>query len=164
MRSLLLPSMCLVLSGCAPSAVLPGACERPASLRVAITAGPLLNPDAAGTPLPTEVRLYQVRDRARVEGLAFDDVWQDGDAALGDALVSTEVLTLYPGEPAEAALEASPEAQALAAVAIVRQPAGRAWRVIVPLDAACGSTASITLRVDEYRIEREGALGETGGT
>jgi type VI secretion system VasD/TssJ family lipoprotein len=153
------------LAGCATAPAVGGACERPATLRVAIAAGPLLNPDDTGTPLPTEVRLYQLRDAARVEGLAFDDVWRDGDAALGDARVSTQVITVYPGEPAEGALAASPDAHALAAVAIVRQPAGHAWRVVVPLDdVPCGAAATITLRVDEYRIEREGALPRTGGT
>jgi hypothetical protein len=40
-------------------------------------------------------------------------------------------------------------------VAIVRRPAGRTWRVIVPIDASrCGSDAPLPLLVDEYRIER----------
>ncbi len=150
----LVTALTLGLSGCgaAPAATL--ACETPATIEVAVEAGPLLNPDAEGHALPTEVRLYRVRDASAFATLPFETVWQSDAEALGDALLGVDSITLYPGE-ASGALVPSHDARALVAMAIVRQPAGHTWRTIIDLaDLPCGATSHVRLRVDEYRIER----------
>src|SRR5205823_1456737 len=101
-----------------------------------------------------EVRVHELRDPALFENAAFEDAWR-AEGPLGEAMVSTQSVTLYPGETAAVSLTPSAEARALVGIAIVRRPAGRTWRVIVPMEALpCGASASLALRVDEYRIER----------
>lgn len=146
----------LALAGCAGTLAAAPVCERPASLDVALASGPLLNPDPSGTPLPTEIRVLALREPDALASATFEDAWQPS-GALAAAIVSTEVVTLYPGESAHVAIAPGAEVHALAALAIVRQPAGRTWRVVVPVEELpCGSDATLALRVDEYRIEREG--------
>jgi type VI secretion system protein VasD len=141
------------LSACG-AAPAPSACETPAILDVAIESGPLLNPDAEGRALPTEVRLYRVRDASVFETLSFDAVWQSDADALGDALVGVESVTLYPGETTHGAIAPGDDARALVAMAVVREPAGHTWRTIVDVaHLPCGASAQVRLRVDEYRIE-----------
>ncbi len=140
--------------GCA-EALPPGeTCAAPAEISVTLASGLLLNPDESGEPLPTEIRVHELRDVALFEQAMFEDAWL-AEGELGAAIVSTQSVTLYPGESAALTLTPSTEAHALAGVAIVRRPAGRTWRVIVPIETLpCGATASLALRVDEYRIER----------
>lgn len=140
--------------GCAEALPVAAACERPAALTVTLASGPLLNPDESGAPLPTEIRVHEVRDSSRFESAVFDEAWQPA-GALAESIVSTQSVTLYPGETASLTLTPADDARALVGVAIVRQPAGRTWRVVVPVETlACGAHASLALRVDEYRIER----------
>ena len=154
MRGALLAAAAMTLSACAEVTPPSAACESPAELAVTLTSGALLNPDESGSPLPTEVRVHQVRDAAPFDNVPFDDAWAMSDAISG-AVITTQTTTLYPGEMATVALTPNPEAIALVGMAVVRRPAGRTWRVIVPLDALpCGQHVRVALRVDEYRIER----------
>jgi len=144
----------LVLTGCAEALPVDATCAAPADIRVHLASGALLNPDEQGQPLPTEVRVLELRDAASFESLSFEDAWTPAPA-IEAAIVSTRSVTLYPGETSELAVQPSPDTRALVGIAIVRRPAGRTWRVIVPVEAVpCGSSAALAWLVDEYRIER----------
>jgi type VI secretion system VasD/TssJ family lipoprotein len=98
--------------------------------------------------------VLELRDASSFESLSFEDAWTPAPAIEG-AIVSTRSVTLYPGETSELDVQPSPETHALVGIAIVRRPAGRTWRVIVPVESLpCGSSASLAWLVDEYRIER----------
>lgn len=146
----------VALAGCAEA--LPAAavavCATPAELHVTLASGDFLNPDESGAPLPTEVRVLELRDAAPLESASFEDTWVAA-SPLAESIASTTSVTLYPGETATVDVHPGAEILALALVAIVRQPAGRTWRVVVPLEGLpCGASATLPLRVDEYRIER----------
>ncbi len=141
-------------AGCAEAIPPADACVTPAEVTVTLASGALLNPDESGSPLPTEIRVHVLRSTPALEGALFEDAWAPSDA-LGESIVATQSTTLYPGETTSLVIAASDEGVALAGIAIVRRPAGRAWRVIVPIDdLACGARTTLALRVDEYRIER----------
>ncbi len=127
----------------------------PASLRIVATEH--MNPSTRGEGLPTELRLYQLRDAHALEGLSFEDLWHQGGAALGESLVSEETLTVYPGETTAHPLTLEDGATHLGAVVIVRQPEGRGWTTVAPLTDAlhqgCPEAPAITLRIDGSRIE-----------
>ena len=145
---------CALLPGCAEALPPATACQAPAEVRVTLSSGSLLNPDESGVALPTEIRVLALRDATLFENSTFDDAWAPV-APLADAILSEQSTTLYPGETAEVAITPTPETRALVGIAIVRRPAGRTWRVIVPVEALpCGASATLPLHVDEYRIER----------
>ena len=151
----------LALPGCASSPETRPECADPPPLALTIEATPRLNPDVEGRALPTELRVYQVRDASALEMASFEDVWQGGEAVLGDDLVSAETLTIYPGDRLERALRPAEDTAAIVAVVIVRQPAGRTWRAVVPMtrpepgEGHCPAPepGRLVLRLDDYRIE-----------
>lgn len=136
-------------------------CGESPPIAVTIEATPRVNPDADGRALATEVRIYQVRDASALEMASFEDVWQSPADVLGPALLSEEALTIYPGETLSRQLRPADDASAIVAVVIVRQPAGRTWRAVVPMTRSEASEAScpvttpdrLLLRLDDYRIE-----------
>ena len=75
-------ALALLSPSCGAAPLAGAVCETPAAIEVALESGPLLNPDAAGRALPTEVRLYRLRDAAAFETVAFDAIWQSDAAAL----------------------------------------------------------------------------------
>ncbi|UJR78606.1 type VI secretion system lipoprotein TssJ [Sandaracinus amylolyticus] len=147
--------------GCASTPEPRPECGDPPPIALTIEATPRMNPDAEGHALPTELRLYQVRDASALEMSSFEDVWQDAATVLGDALVSEETLTVYPDARLTRELRPSPDTQAIVAVVIVRQPAGRTWRAVVPMtrtepaEESCPALepGRLLLRLDDYRIE-----------
>lgn len=154
-------SIAVLASGCGATPSAGTVCALPASIEVAVESGPLLNPDASGRPLPTEVRLYRVRDTTPFETVTFEALWQSDADALGASLLGVESVTVYPGETTTSTIVPEPEAQAIVAMAIVREPAGRTWRTVVDVESmACGASAHLRLRVDEYRIERTSLASE----
>ena len=154
-RNAVLLALCAIsLVGCGSAPLAASVCERPGTIAVAIESGPLLNPDEEGRALPTEIRLYRLRDANVFETVPFEAIWQD-DVALGDALLGVDSLTLYPGESIADSIVPEADAQVMVAMAVVRQPAGRTWRTIIDVGSLpCRASAQVRLRVDEYRIER----------
>lgn len=136
-------------------------CAPPSPIALTIEATPRLNPDAEGHALPTELRLYQVSEASALDMASFEDVWESPADVLGPALLSEESLTIYPGERVQRSLRPEDEAIAIVAVVIVRQPAGRTWRAVVPMSRRNASEDScpvldpgrLLLRLDDYRIE-----------
>lgn len=162
-RSILLGVLLLAAlhAGCASSPETRQDCPDAPPIALTIEATDELNPDDDGVALATELRIYQVRDSAALEMASFEEVWQDAAAALGDALVSEETLTVYPGSRLERALRPDPETTAIVGVVIVRQPAGRTWRALVPITTTAAGPQTcpgpaptrFRLRLDGYRIE-----------
>lgn len=154
-------ALALAAPGCGGVPETPASCGDAAPIALTIEATSRMNPDGEGHALPTELRVYQVRDASALEMASFEDVWQSAETVLGDALVSEETLTVYPGDRLERSLRPSEEATALVAVAIVRQPAGRTWRAVVPMtrpepgDGQCPTLepGRLLLRLDDYRVE-----------
>lgn len=103
------------------------------------------NPDEAGEPLPTIVRLYQLSSIGALETATFEEVWRTADEVLADTVLGVEEVVLYPEQTVYRPFERNDEAQFLAAVAIVRTPIGESWRTIreLPIPASvqtCGQT------------------------
>jgi type VI secretion system protein VasD len=116
----------------APVAPAPESCKREAAT-VTLLAGAQVNDNAGGPGLPVAVRLYQLQRETRLRNAAFDDVWQDDKAALKEDLLAVEEHIAYPGQKEQFTLALRPEATAIAAVALFRQPQGNDWFVIFAL-------------------------------
>ena len=124
------------------------------------------NPDELGRPLPTIVRIYQLKSVSRLELSTFETLWRTPTVALGDQLLSVEEMTVYPATRVARTVARVPEARFVVAVAIVRQPAGAVWRAVVPLatpqqEAACASLreadSRLGFRLEGWRIEESAA-------
>lgn len=127
-----------MVSGCAsapapaptPPPPGPSPCTTPEPIRITLTASPRLNPGDNGESLATTVRIYQLKDTAKLQEATLDRILDNDRAVLGDDLVSAQELTLYPGERAAPAMIRSEGATSLAVVAMFRRPVGPSWRAI----------------------------------
>ncbi len=125
----------------------------PAPIEVVVVADARLNPDEMGRSLPTVVRLYQLKSSGKIEGADFDAIYRQPKEALGEDLLQADEITISPGDTTRRRLELDKSARAVAAVAVLRRPAGVSWRAVAELPSQ-GEARVITFAVEGYRIER----------
>jgi type VI secretion system protein VasD len=142
-------------------------CKVPDNVQLELESSDRLNPDERGRSLPTIVRIYQLTDIGNMEQSAFDDIWERGKETLGDTIVKTDELTIYPGQLTQKRLKRDSKADFLVGVAVFRTPMGGSWRTIQewPLNGdpckehndkkAAPSLAELRVRMflENYRIE-----------
>ena len=148
--SLLFGSLCalsaFVFSGCgaseSPKAKVPGACTPP-PLDLVLMTSKQINPTAQGEPRPVVLRLYQLKDDARLENASFEAIWQNDKTTLGDDLVRMEEVQLYPDKTLNKRIERGVGVRHLAAVALFQEPKGRSWVSTFDLPSVCETTCAI---------------------
>lgn len=97
-------------------------------VQLSIEASPSINPGADGQPLPTLLRIYQLRGELAVEGLDFDALWKsENPSDLGDAFLSAEEITVFPGRRDTRTLPVEAEATHVLVAALFREPVGTTW-------------------------------------
>jgi type VI secretion system protein VasD len=115
-----------------------------------LNAGPNLNPDTRGQALSVVVRIYQLKDKGRLELADYNAVWKNEKEALADDLVRRQERVVQPGTQENIEVTADPQAAYIGVVALFRNPAGDSWRQIIPLS---GKTQAITLSLSEQNLE-----------
>ena len=145
----------VVVAGCSK----PHACEKPEPANLWAAGGEGLNPNPDGEPLPTFIRIYQLSEVGELQRASFNDLMRDAEGALGDTLLATNEITVFPGRSAFQDFERDPGAKYVVGVAIVRQPSGTSWRAVLPMPLCGGSSARPMVRffVDGYDIR--GTIG-----
>jgi type VI secretion system protein VasD len=154
-----------------------GAAQKPAApctlpVKVRLEAGERINLDTQGEPLPTVVRLYQMKEIIRVEESDFAQIWETPEETLGPDLGKVQEFTLFPGQEQTVDVSLSPEIRFVVGVAIFRRPTGTQWRSIVPLPSSerlCGAYAEkgapepgLVFKFDNYRVEARSRLLNAG--
>jgi type VI secretion system protein VasD len=151
-RALVLLPAIVSLAACW-SSTRPALSDATSPLNLEITAGPRLNPDDQGLPLPTVVRIYQLRSAGKLERADFDRLLRQPREALGEDLLRDEVITLSAGETLKRTLERERGARYLAVIALFRRPTGSSWKAIAELGVPARS-GGLKFVVDGYRVER----------
>lgn len=126
-------------------------------VKVSIIASPDINPSRTGTPRPVQVRVYQLAADVRLENSPFEDIWKKDEETLGEDLVKSEELPVYPDTRTDMKFERDDKAQHVAGVALFRNPKGRSWYATfelppAPSEGTCGQETQCP----------EGAEGEEG--
>ncbi len=142
----------------------PSPCTTPEPVRINLTASPRLNPGDNGESLATTVRIYQLKDTAKLVESTLDRILDNDRAVLADDLLSMQELTLYPGERAAPAMVRAEGATSLAVVAMFRRPVGPSWRAIRRLPppdpqhchgktAAALAAAQLNFTLEDSRVD-----------
>lgn len=113
----------------------PEKCAEPRPV-VTLAASAQVNAGADGVGVPVQVRLYQLKGESKLQNALFEDIWKDDAATLGEDLLATREITVFPGQRQEVPLEQLPDARVLSAVAIFRNSPGRDWLVNYDLQPA----------------------------
>ena len=145
-----------------------GVCDPPPPFYVTVQASERLNPDSAGRPLPTLVRVLQLQSAARLLEADFTSIFQRAEDTLKEDLLRADDFNVDPAGTESRGFERSPKAPAVAVVAVSRQPSGEQWRAIevLPPPTAESCTAgqgrsglprptdtSFSFRIEDYRID-----------
>ncbi len=148
----------VLIPSCSHLEVLPP-CEDAQPIRVDFIGGKGLNSDDQGAPLPTVIRLMQLKDAAILDSVTPEDVQQHEQEVLGPHMVEVQEVVLDPGGSVSANLKRHADAKQVVAVALFRRPEGLSWRAIStlpPVDVNhChkkNSTIRIRIHLDTNRV------------
>lgn len=93
-----------------------------------VGAGSRVNPNEDGEPLPTVVRVYQLRGDMAVEDLDAEELWAAEKAGdLGEAFLSVDELTIAPEQQDIRTIPLEEDATHIVAAGLFREPVGSTW-------------------------------------
>ncbi|MFQ5587558.1 MAG: type VI secretion system lipoprotein TssJ [Nitrospiria bacterium] len=83
------------------------------------------------TGLPLVVRIYQLRNRDRLEQADFQSLWKDDKVVLGEDLVDQREFTLHPNEKMLIEIDREEDAEYVAIMGLFRHPDNNSgWRQV----------------------------------
>jgi type VI secretion system protein VasD len=126
--------------------------KEPARVAVTLNAAPNVNPDPSGKPLSVVVRVYQLKDKGRLESAEYNAIWKMDKETLSDDFLAVQERVLKPGTSEVLEIQANPMAKYVGVVALFRNTSGDTWRRLVPV---AGKKQSIKLAVRDQAIELE---------
>ena len=118
-----------------------------------------------------QLRLYQLKNDVGFRNASFDQIWKEDAAKLGEDLLGSQEVSVYPDARKELEFERNPEAQFIVAAGLFRTPKGKQWFTSfelppVPGQEACGAKCpdgecaeppelnpKVYIRVDGTRID-----------
>lgn len=129
--------------GAAPVAKAPEKCPVQ-NITVSLLSSDTVNKTSEGEARPVVVRLYQLKGDERLFNASFEQMWKDDKATLGEDLVSTQEIQLYPGTRTDRKFDRRATVNHVVGVALFSNPAGRAWFASldlppIPEAGKCGS-------------------------
>jgi type VI secretion system protein VasD len=127
------------------------ACPKaPARVNISMSASPNINPDPAGQALSVVVRVYQLKDKGRLEAADYNAIWKSDKETLSDDFLDRQERVIQPGTQEMMEVKANPMAAYLGVVALFRNPAGDSWRKIISIS---GKTPKIKISLNEHSID-----------
>jgi type VI secretion system protein VasD len=126
--ALALLALGLMVASCATPAP-PGKCK----IRVMVEASEDVNQDKDGRSLPTTVRLLQLRRIKSLKNAGFEELWNEPKRVLGEDLLESEELVIYPEELHVKTMTINDEATHFVGTGIFTAPEGKSWRTIFKL-------------------------------
>jgi type VI secretion system VasD/TssJ family lipoprotein len=119
-------ALAALLSCPGQAAKAPSACV-PQTVSVRLLGSERLNTTPAGDARPLVVRVYHLKSDAKLDRVAFDQLWHDDKTLLGPDLVKVDEVQLFPGARADVEFAREPDVHALVVVGLFQSPRGRTW-------------------------------------
>ncbi|WP_090133340.1 type VI secretion system lipoprotein TssJ [Kushneria avicenniae] len=129
-------------------------------VRVVIASDASLNPDTQGEPLSVVVRLYQLGELPPFATAAPDQLWDNPDDVLGEALLSQRELTVLPGDEKIDVAALDEKTRYVGIAAFFRHTQRNVWHVALDADelrrdGLLSASEGIRVRLVDDRIELE---------
>jgi type VI secretion system protein VasD len=125
-----------------------------------------VNPNENGNPRPVSVRIYQLGSDLKLQNARYDDILLKDKETLGEDIVKSDDVTVYPNDLVEIQFERDKAAEFLGGVAYFHEPRGQAWKTFyefppIPGDKTCGpkgaaapeNDVKVQFFVDEAKID-----------
>jgi len=127
-----------------------GCTKQPARVNVALSAASNVNPDSSGHALSVVVRIYQLKDKGRLETADYNAIWKSDREILSEDFLDRQERMVQPGTQEMLEIRTHPMAAYLGVVALFQNPRGDTWRRIVPVQ---GKNQKIRLDLREQNVE-----------
>jgi type VI secretion system protein VasD len=127
-----------------------GCPKEAARVNMALVADPNLNPDSSGQPLSVVVRIYQLKDKGRLETADYNSIWKSDRETLSEDFLDRQERIVQPDAQEILEIKAHPMAAYLGVVALFQNPVGDTWRKVIPIS---GKNQKIRLSLREQNIE-----------
>lgn len=141
---LLLLAIVVVLSGCVSR-----------SVTMRFDAAAKVNPDANQQSLPVQVKVFQLKDDLAFRNADFDDLWQQGQQALGSSYVDETDFMILPDSKKSLSLDMNSNTTYLGFVAVFRTRSGFTWRAIKAVPKAYFIYPKFNVRLHGHSIHVE---------
>lgn len=135
----------LILSGTGLLAACAGGGPGDATVTVAASGGPGMNPGPDGADRPVTLTVLRLRDVGAFNAADVFALQSDPAGALAADVVGIDQLTIAPGGSASTTVTLGPDAPYLGFVALLRSPTGRVWRTAMPVAPGSTGTANVAL-------------------
>ncbi len=135
-----------------PLVLLTGCPKQPARIPMVLSASANVNPDANGQPLSVVVRVYQLKDKGRLEAADYNAILRSEKETLSDDLLERQERMVQPGTQEMLEIQTNPMANYIGAVALFRNPSGDTWRQIIPINKSKAQRLTVTLREQTIEI------------
>jgi type VI secretion system protein VasD len=133
------------------SLLLLAACPtEPVRLNMVLSAASNVNPDSAGQALSVVIRVYQLKDKGRLETADYNAILKSDRETLSEDYLDRQERVVQPGTIEMLDIRANPGAAYVGVVALFRNPTGDTWRKIIPIK---GKSLTIKLSLREQSIE-----------
>ena len=125
----LLVMAAMFMTGCGGAKVqAPPPPPQPTHVILEFEASPDMNPNLAGNPSPTVVKIYELKSSSDFDRVDFLALYQDDKGALGGNLLSKEEIDLKPGEKKTVHIQPSDSTLELGFFAVFRVYDKTRWR------------------------------------
>ena len=121
-----------------------------------INAANNVNPDPGGQPLSVVVRVYQLKDKGRLETADYNAIWKSDKETLSDDILERQDRVVQPGTQEMMEIQPNPSAAYLGFVALFRNPSGDTWRKIVPINKGKVQKLGVTLQEQTIEVTSTG--------
>jgi type VI secretion system protein VasD len=133
------------------SLLLLAACpKQPARVNMTVVAAPNVNPDSSGQALSVVVRIYQLKDKGRLEAADYNAILKSDKETLGEDFLDRQERVVQPGTQETLEIKTHPMTAFIGVVALFRNPAGEGWRRVIPIS---GKNPKLNLSLREQSIE-----------
>lgn len=99
------------------------------------------------------VHIYQLSENAGFRNTPPESFWQAPDQAIGDGLLSSSQIQLFPGDDETVALEIGPDVRYVGIAANLRDPDRDRWRAVFPVEDLAGRTVHVTVDTNSLSTE-----------
>ena len=115
----------------------------------------MMNVDDNQNPLPTIVRIYQLKSKYKMEKAGFKTIWRNDKETLDDDLLEKQEITVYPGKNREIGIEKKENARYIAIVAIFRKPDTETnlWKQIIEFESWTIGSQNIEISIEKDRLK-----------
>lgn len=124
--------------------------KQPVRLSMVMSAASNVNPDVGGQPLSVVVRIYQLKDKGRLESADYNAIMKSDKDTLSDDFLDRQERVVQPGSQQSLEISANPAANYIGVVALFRSPSGDTWRKIIPLG---GKAQKVTISLHEQSVD-----------